>query len=174
MKNIYDYYRMHHNMHKEVDAAIKVDVTISDHWEYIQKLMDFLYIYHFDRKSRENGNKRYKLSVTKGYIRLITNMQNAMMDMIRDKGIAIECNPSSNVLIGAIDSYMNHPIFRFYNKGLNVSINTDDQGVFDTSLVNEYTLVAVAYREKRHSVHNTISFMRKIKDNGKNQTFPPC
>ena len=52
-----------------------------------------------------------------------------------------------------MDKYDQHPILRFYNDGLStpykphhlaVSINTDDQGVFSTSLGREYSLIALA------------------------------
>jgi len=35
-----------------------------------------------------------------------------------------------------------------------VSINTDDIGVFDTSLENEYALLYAAICRKRHAEHN--------------------
>ena len=67
------------------------------------------------------------------------------------RGLGIETNPSSNYVIGTFKNYAKHPIFNFYNKGLtydpaklddcaqlSVSVNTDDQGVFATSLENEY------------------------------------
>lgn len=80
-----------------------------------------------------------------------------MQDLVAAKGICIECNPSSNYLIGTFKQYRKHPISKFYNKELtideeelnncpqlSVSINTDDQGVFHTSLENEYALMALA------------------------------
>lgn len=72
-----------------------------------------------------------------------------MIAVLVREGIAIETNPSSNYLIGTIKKYDEHPIMRFNsrklrkterNMSLNVSINTDDQGVFDTLLENEYAL----------------------------------
>lgn len=74
--------------------------------------------------------------------------------MVAAKGICTECNPSSNYLIGTSKQYRKHPISRFYSKELtidkkessscpqlSVSINTDDQSVFYTSLENEYALM---------------------------------
>ena len=74
------------------------------------------------------------------------------------KGIAIECNPSSNQLIAIYGDYDKHPIFRFNSYGLpllcederqqlRVSVNTDDQGIFDTSLENEYALLYSTLQE---------------------------
>ena len=78
---------------------------------------------------------------------------------------AIETNPSSNYLIGTIKKYDEHPIFRFNsrklkkvepNMQLSVSINTDDQGVFDTLLENEYALMALALKKKKDKNNNKI------------------
>lgn len=71
-------------------------------------------------------------------------------------GIGIETNPSSNYLIGTIAKYEEHPILRFNSRKLKpsnggsnlcVSINTDDQGIFDTLLENEYGLMALALKK---------------------------
>ena len=105
-------------------------------------------------------------------------MQNAMMRWISRKGIFIETNPSSNVLIAGIDGYQNHPITRFYNKGLdgkqdlnedecyqlNVSINTDDMGVFRTSLYNEYSLIAKALEGMEDQNGETVYRQDKVYD----------
>ena len=39
---------------------------------------------------------------------------------------------------------------------LSVSINTDDQGVFDTLLENEYALMALALKKKKDKDNNKI------------------
>lgn len=76
------------------------------------------------------------------------------------KGITIEVNPSSNLYISGISEYREHPLFRWnppssdmlkpggqFNKyGLRTSpieicINSDDPGIFPTSLQNEYKLI---------------------------------
>jgi len=77
-------------------------------------------------------------------------------------GIGIECNPSSNHLISNFKRYDKHPILNMYNLGLTVdpqkiedcpqlfvSINTDDQGVFDTLLENEYALMGIALEKMK-------------------------
>ena len=87
---------------------------------------------------------------------LMRTLQQRMQKYIGERGIMIECNPTSNYLIGTFKRYDEHPIFRFNSFGLgsedtegqlSVSINTDDQGVFDTSLENEYALLACSMRK---------------------------
>lgn len=87
------------------------------------------------------------------FIALLMEIQEQLLNKIEEKRIGVECNPTSNYKIGESERYDEHPIFRFYNKGLYtpfkrhdllVSINTDDLGVFSTSLEREYSLVALA------------------------------
>lgn len=101
------------------------------------------------------------MEICDDYIRLAEDIQLGMQKEIAEKHIYIECNPSSNILIEPFDRYEQHPIFTFYpvrsiigNKPLFVSVNTDDQGVFDTSLEEEFSLLECALRKKRH--HHTV------------------
>ena len=93
-------------------------------------------------------------------------MQNILMLL----NIGIECNPTSNYLIGTFKRYDKHPIIDFYNLGLEsdsdkiescpqlfVSINTDDQGIFGTSLENEFALMAIAL-EKAKDENGTLKY----------------
>ena len=110
-----------------------------------------------------------------------------MVDKVRERllckverlHIAIECNPTSNLRIGDMTSYIEHPIFRFNNYGLktpyppheiSVSINTDDSGVFSTSLEREYALMGIAlektddenFRNSPRAVKEWLNRVRKM------------
>ncbi len=62
---------------------------------------------------------------------------------------------------------------------LNVSINTDDQGVFYTSLIKEYTLLVAALQQQYHpdgitrkySNDKILTWIEKLIGNGKAQCF---
>ena len=88
-----------------------------------------------------------------------------MIQKLVQEGIGIETNPSSNYLIGTIQKYDEHPILRFNsrklkdvpkNMSLHVSMNTDDQGVFDTLLENEYALMAMALKKAKDENHQPL------------------
>jgi len=128
---------------------------------YIPEVGIINYFYHYNRKVREEGNKILRYEVKPAYVRAVKSVQEKMQYWIGKKGIGIETNPSSNFKITSIERYEEHPITTFYNKGLttdekslkacpqlNVSINTDDQGIFVTSLENEYSLMAYALEHK--------------------------
>ena len=116
----------------------------------------------------------------KWYVQAMIDMQNALMKKVSQKGIVIECNPTSNKLIGPFDHYEEHPILRFNNAGLNmdvvsndltVTINTDDLGVFDTSLENEYAVMFQAMANLSDSNDNltkeeTYQYLERMREMG--------
>jgi len=61
-----------------------------------------------------------------------------LMEYLRKKGITIEVCPISNVKTGAVPSLKLHPIKIFLEKGLNVTVNSDDPSMFSTDINNEY------------------------------------
>lgn len=151
------------------------------------------YLYHFSQMVKRSGAEPVVVSVQDSYIRLMRDMQDAMQENIRNIGLAIECNPSSNVLIGTFRSYGDHPIFRFNNaaleqqnaekrrrcKQLQVCVNTDDLGVFDTSQEFEYALLFETLSELREedgsrTYHETdvISYLDSLREKGLEVAFP--
>ena len=47
----------------------------------------------------------------------------------------------SNVRTGVVESYEKHPVRRYYERGMVLSINTDDPKMFGNSLAEEYMLL---------------------------------
>ena len=144
--------------------------------------------YHYDPVIKARGARVEVFSVEEEYVRLIREIQEGMRREIAKKGIGIECNPSSNVLIGTFQRYRHHPIFRFHpiNKELGddklmVSVNTDDQGVFDTSLENEYALLTCCLCTEKigqtgdcFSAEEVYQYMEHLRAMGHAQVFPPA
>lgn len=131
----------------------------------IRKNLDVKYLYqqyHFNSDIKKAGQNIKQFEVTHAYMELVEAVQFKMQHKLKNKNIAIETNPTSNYLIGTFKRYANHPIIKFYNLGLeldndiikncpqlSVSINTDDQGIFSTSLENEYALMAIALEKEK-------------------------
>ena len=149
------------------------------------------YSYHYNKRIRIEGEKRLEIDVRPIYIDGIVKLQKAMQKQIASKGISIETNPSSNYQIGTFKDYKRHPIFNFYNKNLtyepdelyncaqlNVSVNTDDKGVFSTSLENEFSLLAHAkefevdeHEHKKYSRSMIYSWIDDVRKMGLDQCF---
>ncbi|MCI8433558.1 MAG: hypothetical protein HFH83_10290 [Lachnospiraceae bacterium] len=120
------------------------------------------YLYHYDWNVRNNGQKSIQKFIPLMYVEGVAAVQKAMQKDFATKGIGIEANPSSNRAISMIEDYTEHPIVKLYNKDLiwdmdqmrdcpqiYISINTDDKGVFHTTLENEYALMACAMEKVR-------------------------
>ena len=64
-----------------------------------------------------------------------------LVNQIIDKNIHLEVCPTSNIQTNVINSISEHPIRKLFDLGVNLSINTDNRTVSNTSLTNEYTLL---------------------------------
>lgn len=106
--------------------------------------------YLYSKECKEEGDRAITLKLPASFPGDIQQLQDSLLDRIGKLGIVIECNPSSNLKIGRFFRYDEHPIFNFHpvdgvsRSTLCVSINTDDRGVFATSLRNEFSLLAIS------------------------------
>jgi adenosine deaminase len=64
-----------------------------------------------------------------------------LMDYIAEHQIPLELCPMSNVRTGVVNSLAEHPIREFFDKGMIISVNTDDPEMFNTSLADEYRML---------------------------------
>ena len=143
------------------------------------------YEYQTKKVIKENGNKVTIAKYPHTIVKAIQHIQKSMIREIAEKGIAIECCPSSNVMIGGFERYDKHPIFTFKpieakptDPVINVSINTDDRGIFATNIRNEYSLITLAMMkmkdENGHRKYNdeTIyNYIERVRANGMIQRF---
>lgn len=134
--------------------------------------------YHFNENVRIKGDKMACLKINKEYEELIGQIQLHMMQEICSRNIIIECCPSSNLKIGIANLYEQQPIFRFCpiddsRKRLPVTVNTDDLGIFQTSIDNEYSLLALSAikmkdssERPRYSKQEVIQWIDSLRENG--------
>lgn len=69
-----------------------------------------------------------------------------VLDFVRSQKVPLEVCPISNYLTQSFKTYEEHPIRRLINQGLLVTINSDDPGVFGTTLTDDYEVL--------HRIHN--------------------
>ena len=65
----------------------------------------------------------------------------ALMDHLAEARLPIEICPLSNVRTGVVPSVAAHPARLFHEKGMVLTINTDDPAMFGNSLAAEYALL---------------------------------
>jgi adenosine deaminase/aminodeoxyfutalosine deaminase len=88
----------------------------------------------------------------------------ALLRHLREHHIPLEICISSNVATGAVESLAAHPVRLLYDAGVPVVLNTDDPGMFGTTLQREYE---IAVNEFGFSEEE----MRGIAENGFKYAF---
>jgi adenosine deaminase/aminodeoxyfutalosine deaminase len=64
----------------------------------------------------------------------------ALVQELKARSIALELNPTSNVRTGVCASFAEHPLRRYFDAGLLVTLNSDDPAFFGSEVANEYLL----------------------------------
>ena len=63
-----------------------------------------------------------------------------LLQDLKEREIPLELNLTSNVRTGVCPSYAAHPLRRYFDQGLLVTLNSDDPAFFGSDLANEYLL----------------------------------
>jgi len=88
---------------------------------------------------RSVGHKALSLSLTvetKHDLSLLKVVQDVVRERVAKWQVAIEVNPSSNLLVGGFRSIFHQPVF--HNDDLPITLNADDPLTFATTLADEY------------------------------------
>ena len=63
-----------------------------------------------------------------------------LLEDLKERATPLELNPTSNVRTGVCASFAAHPLRRYFDQGLLVTVNSDDPAFFGSDLANEYLL----------------------------------
>jgi adenosine deaminase len=94
------------------------------------------------------------------------NRDPELMNYLLRRDITIEMCPISNLKTRVVSSLKKHPIRAFLEKGLDVTVNTDDPSMFNTDMNNEYLQL------HRH-LNFTIPELFKLSLNAVDSSFLP-
>jgi adenosine deaminase len=64
----------------------------------------------------------------------------AAVELVKERGIALEVNPWSNYLTNSVRTIEEHPLKKLFDLGVKVTINSDDPEVLETNVNNEYRI----------------------------------
>ena len=64
-----------------------------------------------------------------------------LVDRLDEDRVPLELCPISNLRTRVVDSIDNHPIRSYFDRGLRITVNTDDPKMFNNSLAEEYDLL---------------------------------
>jgi aminodeoxyfutalosine deaminase len=84
----------------------------------------------------------------------------ALIEELKQTCIPLELNPTSNVRTGVCPAFGEHPLRRYFDAGLLVTLNSDDPAFFGSDLANEFLLAhteqGFSRSELRHLASNSI------------------
>lgn len=69
----------------------------------------------------------------------------SLVDRLAELQIALDVCPVSNLCLNVFPSIEQHPLPYLIQRGLNITINSDDPPMFNTSLTNDYQVIAKAF-----------------------------
>lgn len=69
----------------------------------------------------------------------------ALVGRLAETGTVLEVCPGSNVALGLYSDWQVHPIARLRDRGVKVTVSTDDPPFFHTSMAHEYDRLATAF-----------------------------
>ena len=75
---------------------------------------------------------------------------------LRERQIPLEVCPTSNVCLGVVPSFSEHPLPRLLDAGLYVTLNSDDPPMFGTTLTDEYLKAARAFDFDRPAIEGLV------------------
>ena len=76
--------------------------------------------------------------------------------LLRERNIALEICPTSNLQTGVTHAFVQHPLRDLYHLAVPVTINTDDPSVSDTTLTDEYLVAVTVMGFAVHDIQQTI------------------
>ena len=69
----------------------------------------------------------------------------ALVDDLAQRGIVLEVCPGSNVALGLYPDWRSHPIGQLYDRGVKVTVSTDDPPFFHTTMAQEFDRLHQAF-----------------------------
>lgn len=80
----------------------------------------------------------------------------ALVDELAERGVVLEVCPGSNIALGIYPNWRAHPISQLRDKGVKVTVSTDDPPFFRTTMTREYECLAEAF-DWDHAVFTSLN-----------------
>jgi adenosine deaminase len=69
----------------------------------------------------------------------------ALVEDLAERGVVLEVCPGSNIALGLYPGWRQHPIGPMFDRGVKVTVSTDDPPFFHTTMAREYDRLAEAF-----------------------------
>lgn len=137
--------------------------------------------YWLDKEVRKRGDQLILRDLQPRkqlWLKLCADVQEKLTRRLQERQLVIEVNPSSNRIIGPLAEFSDHHIFRLtldetrrLSRKIRVTINTDDPGVFNTSLAHEYYLLGEILTRKGVPEAEVLEWLEWLRTNGHDCSF---
>lgn len=128
-----------------IDLAGAEAVYKTNEFEYIFDLAKKLQVPYTIHAGEADGKDSIKSAILFGAKRLghgvrIIEDEKLLKEAI-EKNITLEVCPISNLHTNVVSNISLHPVYNLYKSGVNITINTDNRTVSNTTLEKEYNLI---------------------------------
>ena len=140
-----------------------------------------LALYWMSPKVRKEGAETVVVDMQKDrakWSELCRRVEERMQEMILEKELVVEVNPSSNRIIGPMERYGQHHVFhltldenRRLARQVRVSVNTDNPAVCNTTLAHEYYLLGEILIAEGVPEAEVVKWLEWLRANGEEYNF---
>jgi len=111
---------------------------------------------------------------------LLKEVQEKIVRQVEQKGIYVEVNPTSNLVIGGSGSLKESHVFQLNSRSIHgdtighevmVTVNSDDPMIFNTSSENELAYIYHAMNYKGYGKESVIEWVDKVRQYGMDSCF---
>ncbi len=144
-------------------------------WQQVRdhkKVRRILTAYREDEAVFRRGQRLVDIALEASEVAALRAVQDGLRCCVGGRGIVVEVNPSSNLLIGDLSDLRNHPILRLFppqaQEGapppVPIAVGADDPITFSTFLLREYSLLfeaAMSAGYPERVVHEWLATIRQ-------------
>lgn len=130
--------------------------------------------YLYDSSVRRKGAELVNVKIDEDWLRVCEEAQKILRRRLHDRHVIVEMNPMSNCAVGPMTSLEEHHVFRLSRDGepvLQATVNTDDPGVFQTSLAHEFYLLGESLLREKIDESEVADWLDALRRSGEAHSF---
>jgi Adenosine deaminase len=93
-------------------------------------------------------------------------VQSRVLDLLEQRGAIVEACPTSNLVIAGVEGYSGHPMIELIRRNIDVTLSTDDPGLFGTTILDEFALMWPAFARLCPTPAARLKAFKKIRRKG--------
>lgn len=168
----------HHRRWAHVQAGVlqEIDKEVGSNAAY--HLLDLYWHHNLVRQEGAKIINERMENQKDAWIRLCREVQEKVRQTVRERQLIVEINPSSNRIVGPLETLGEHHVFKMtldedhkLMRELRVTINSDDPGVFNTSLAHEYFLLGEILIRRGVPEADVENWLDWLRANGEDASF---